>query len=157
MTNAVAIRAIRWTPSSGPALDCQRADLSIHLEIVTGLDDVPAVRGVDTIVPGLTGRIPRNRVADVLAIELAGWVQGGTGASTEAARRTGYRNAVDAIQAAFDPSLDPGTLEVDTEDGETRVVSARALTLVWGREDIPAVRALSVALESTDPFWSTGS
>jgi len=150
--NDVAIRPLTVTPSSGPALDVQRSDFGIHLEITKGLDELATVRGTDVIVPGLTGRIVRNRVKDVRTIELSGHVQG-VGA-TDALRLASYRGFVVAIGACFDPTLTV-TIGVVCEDGVTRSLAARPHVLTWGPEGIPGLRTLNVALESTDPDWTT--
>jgi hypothetical protein len=86
----------------------QRSNLTVWLEITTGFDDVAEVRGHDTVVPHLAGRIARNRKKDVRGIELTGWVQG-TG-STEAARLSSYRDLVDELQTLFDPVRVPAAL-----------------------------------------------
>jgi hypothetical protein len=151
MTTAVGIRGLQFSDE-----DLQPSDLSIFLQIVTGLDDLAAVRGVDTVVPGLTGRIPRERIADVRAIELAGWVQGV--GEDEDARRADYRDSVLWLQTLFDPTAPPDVLEVTLESGGTATINARPLLMVWGEETVPCVRQVSVALESVDPNWVvTGS
>lgn len=147
MTTPLGIRGLTFRLT-----DLQPSDLTVFLQIVTGLDDIAAVRGIDTVVPGLTGRIPRARVKDVLPIELAGLVMGA--GDTEILRRASYRTTVAMLQVLFDPSLAPGDLVVEAEDGTTYTIAARPISMVWGTEDVPCVRELSVALESVDPDWT---
>lgn len=151
----VVIRPLTWTPDGGDPFDCQRADLGLVLQIVTGLDEVPSVRGEDVTIPGRPGVIPGNREADRRSLELAGWIAGATAEDqTELERRASYREMVSALQAAFAPTL-TGTLEVVAEDGATYSIAARPLTIVYGTEDVPAFRYVSVALISTtDPEWT---
>lgn len=68
--------------------DLQQNPIGIFLEIVEGLAGTATVRGTDTIVPGLAGRIARNRKADVRRIELRGLVAG-TGNEIETVAITG--------------------------------------------------------------------
>lgn len=56
--------------------DVQQQPIGIFLELVRGFGEGPSVRGTDTVVPGLVGRIARNRVADTWRIELRGMVAG---------------------------------------------------------------------------------
>lgn len=68
--------------------DIQQNPIGIFLEIVEGLNEGPSVRGSDTVVPGLAGRIARNRVADRWDIELRGLVAG-TGNEVQSVTITG--------------------------------------------------------------------
>lgn len=122
----------------------------IFLEIVRGLGDVAAVRGVDIIVPARAGRIVRNRVGDVLSIELQG-ICGGSGAN-EAAQRSDFAGRRAAMRALFDPKLDPGALVATLEDATTATIAARSLNIVWDQV-VPALARVSVELESVDPDW----
>lgn len=155
MTNAIAIRPLVWTPDGGSPVDCQRSDLGLFMEIVTGFDEVPSVRGEDTVIPGLAGRIPGNRISDERSIILAGFIAGAVADSqTEDERRASYREMVTALQAAFHPTL-MGTLEVTGEDEAVYSIAARPLSIVYGPETVPAFRYVSVALVSTtDPEWT---
>ena len=82
----------------------------IFLQIVRGLNESPEVRGIDTIVPGLAGRIARNRKADRLVIELRGHVMGAGTAAVAAETAGGFAT----------------TLAADTVPGATTVVVADA-------------------------------
>lgn len=83
MTNSYAT-----IPLTFGGTDVQQNPIGIFLEIYRGLNEVPSVRGIDTVVPGLAGRIARNRVVGVLAIELRGMVRG-TGNEIETVTITG--------------------------------------------------------------------
>jgi hypothetical protein len=130
----------------------QRSNLTVWLEITTGFDDVAEVRGHDTVVPHLAGRIARNRKKDVRGIELTGWVQG-TG-STEAARLSSYRDLVDELQTLFDPVRVPAALAGTAWDGTTRSIVSRPIGLRWGDLSIHGLRPLVVILEAVTPDWS---
>ena len=79
------------TAITADGVDLTRSDGKIIFRVTRGLDEVPEVRGVDTIVPSLQGRIPRDRRLDRLIIEAEGMVMG-TGAS-ETAQRAGTLEA----------------------------------------------------------------
>ena len=81
---------------------------NIHLDIITGYAEPASVRGVDTIIPGLAGRVVRDRVKDVRTIELRGWVLG-TGA-TEVLQQQSWRTNTDALMALMDRTLAAGAL-----------------------------------------------
>lgn len=150
MANALGLRAIRWTPDGGVAFDVQRADLGIHLDLVHGWRDGLTVRGKDTVIPGAAGLRPRNRVRHSRSLELFGVVQGV--GDVEANRLSSYDALVQAINAAFDPTV-RGDLEIDLNDGTTWTINALPINNVWGAERIPGVSELSIALESSDPDW----
>lgn len=125
----------------------------IVLRCVRGLDEGPRVRGSDTIVPGLPGRIARNRVADGRTIEGEGYVQGlGVSAAAELAD---FRAIVETIRALCDPTQDPYTLVVELEDGGTATIEARPLPQqpLWGPADLPSFRALSIEWEAVGDDW----
>lgn len=82
----------------------------VQFDIFRGFNELPETRGQDDVIPGLPGRYRRNRVDDVLEIELRGSVRG-VGA-TVVARQQDFRASVTALQAAFDPIGGPGILTV---------------------------------------------
>lgn len=149
-----ALEAV-FTSLTYKGTDLQRSDLTVHLDVTLGVDEPVEVRGEDTIVPALAGRIPRNRVGDRLVIELTGWVQG-TGA-TEDLRLASFRNLSDELRLLFDPRDAPGTLAGTTWDGATREIEARSNGMRWGPHNVFGVRQLIVVMESVDPDWSGGS
>lgn len=123
------------------------------IRCVSGLDNGPQVRGVDTVIPGLAGRVPRNRIRDVRKIELEGFIQGV--GSDDAAQKADFRAAIEELRALFDPTLTPGTLVVALEDGGTATISARTMPEEpeWGPDNIPSYRTLSVELEAVGSDW----
>jgi hypothetical protein len=133
-------------------VDIQRADFSIFLELKRGLNEGPETRGKDTVVPGLTGRYWRNRVADRRPLELVGYVSGADASPAEAALRRDFRHRVEELRALFDPTDDPGELEAALEDGGSASIFARATNMVWN-QITPALASVSVELESVDPEW----
>ncbi len=133
-------------------VDLSTSDHRILMRIVRGLDELPDVRGKDIVVPGLPGRIARNRVNDRLVIEAAGFVAG-TGAD-ETAQRADFRAIVDEVRALMDPTQNPYTIEATLEDGAGRTITARPVNIVWGDDNIPSFRMLSCEWESIDPDWT---
>ena len=119
-----------------------------------GLDSGPRVRGVDTVIPSAAGRIARNRVADGRAIGLEGFVMG-TGSDLPA-QRDDFRQAIEELRALFDPTLDPGELEVILEGGATATIDARTMPEEpeWGPIEMSTYRAFSVELEAVDDDWT---
>ena len=122
----------------------------LFLEILNGLDGIAEVRGRDTIVPGLAGRVVRNRIADRWSIELVGFVRGVS--TTEATDRSAFRTNVQAMRALFDSTLAPGPLVAALEDGHTATIQARTLNII-STLDLPSYRSLSIELESVDAGW----
>jgi hypothetical protein len=83
MTNPAAA-----IPLTVGGTDVQQNPIGIFLEIVRGLSETAEVRGVDTLVPGLAGRIARNRLGDTRRLLLEGLVAG-TGNEIETVAITG--------------------------------------------------------------------
>lgn len=135
--------------------DVQRADLSVHLDVIVGLNDGLNVRGKDTIVPGLAGRTLRNRKRDTRDLIVAGVVQG-TG-STEGDRLSSAQTLRDELVALFDPT-GVVTISGQTADGQTRSIDARPGPIVWnGSDSVYGVWNVSIALESVVPDWTLGT
>lgn len=93
---------------SGGTLQLQTDKL--FLDVFSGFNEHPEVRGKDDVVPGLPGRYRRNRVDDRLIIELRGWARGVGGTAVE--RQQDFRATVTALQASMDPTGSGGTLTV---------------------------------------------
>lgn len=133
------------------AVDLQRADLSVHLDVMNlngGLD----VRGKDTVIPSLDGRIARVRVADVRHVIVEGWIQG-VGA-TEALRLASAQELLDELEALFSPDLDPNPLAGLAADGSTRTLLCRPQPgILWPDPIVPGVHKVSVLLDSVFPNW----
>jgi len=147
VTNPVATIAVTFGGT-----DVQAADFGVFLEIVKGLNESPEVRGSDLVVPGLPGRVPRNRVGDRLAIELLGMVSGS--GATRALLLADFRANVRAVQALFAPTAAPAVLAAALEDGTTATILARPLNLVW-RDVAPGIAVVSVEMESAgSPYWT---
>lgn len=140
MSNAVATVGLTFD-----ATDIQEAGFGIFLEIVRGLNETPAVRGVDYVVPSSDGRHVRNRVADVLAIELRGIVSGATAAA--------FRTKSLAVRALFDPEAEPADLVATLEGSGTATIAARTVNSVWD-QITPDLAAVSIELESVAPDWA---
>lgn len=136
--------------------ELQPSSLAHVLWITRGLNDVPLVRGSDDVVPHLVGRLARSRIADVMPIELQGWVlaQGATMDSAVA----GFRASVELLKTLFDPELDPRVLSATLEDGSAATIYARVVPPISIIEVVAGhVARVSVALESLDPRWAITS
>lgn len=149
MTSPVAVIGLTYA-----ATDVQEADLGVFLELVRGLNELPAVRGMDVVVPGRRFRIPRNRIADTLILELRGMVRG-EGAD-EDAQRADFRNKVDALQVLFSTERVPADLVATCEDLTVRTISCRPVNLAWS-QILPSYAALSVELEAFEDWTVVGS
>jgi hypothetical protein len=145
----------RLTDLTFDSVDLQRSDLSLHLDIVSGLNDGLDVRGEDTVIPSADGRVFRDRKGDVRHIVLAGIIMG-TGA-TETLRQASYQNLCDEVEATFPLTGDPAVLEGTARDGTTRSIAARAINLIWDESQVFGMAQVSVMLDSVDPDWATGS
>ena len=132
------------------AVDIQRSNLSLHLDVIQGLNDGLDVRGEDTVIPSASGRIARNRKGDVRHILLAGILQGV--GSTEAVRLGSWQDLRDEVEALFDPTDAPGTIVGKANDGSWRSITARTTTIVWNPGAF-GMDQLSIAMDSVDPDW----
>lgn len=133
-------------------VDLQRSDFSLFLEVVKGVNEGPRVRGVDTVVPGLGGRIARNRISDGFVVGLQGYVSGvGTG---EDQQRKRFADRRAEIRALFDPTADPANLVATLEDGTTLTCAARTLPSMLWDQIVPSMARLSLELESLDADWT---
>lgn len=136
------------TAITADGVDLTRSDGKIIFRITRGLDEVPEVRGTDTIVPSLQGRIPRDRRLDRLIIEAEGMVMG-TGAD-ESAQRADFVSSMEAIRDVMNPVQDPYVLSITREDGTTRTIMARPQNIVWEDDFIPTYREGTLQWESVD-------
>lgn len=137
------------------SVDLTRSDGRILGRVVRGLNEIPEVRGKDTIIPSKPGRTPRNRKLDRLMVEWEGMVMGA--GADEDAQREDFRDLVDDIRALMDPTSDPYELVVTVEDGTTRSITARPVNVVWGPDDIPSYRTASLQWEAIDAAdWGVG-
>lgn len=137
-------------------VDLTRSDGTLLFRITRGINEVPEVRGADTIVPSLNGRIPRSRRLDRLIIEAEGLVMGS--GATEALQRTSFRGLMDALVDLMNPVQDPYDIAITVEDGSTRTITARPQNIVAGDDDIPTYREVTLQWESVDAAdWSVSA
>lgn len=148
MTTAAA-----FIPLTVDGVDVQEAGLDIFLEIIGGVpkQDPPSVRGKDLIVPARQGRIPYNRVNDMLRLLLSGWVRG-SGADEDAIRAS-FRSNTAIIRNLFAFDSMPVELVALLEDGDTATINARPLNIIWGNEVPSAFTTVTIEMESVDPDW----
>lgn len=145
MTTSAAIIALTYGGQDVQDLD------GIFLELVRGLAEHPSMRGMDTIVPRAEGRTRRNRVGDVLTIELRGWVRGA--GMDEAAQRADFATNRLAFRTLFDPRLGDQELVATLEDGSTATISAAATERTVWNQQLPSFHYVSVELDSVAPDW----
>lgn len=129
-------------------VDLTRSDGKLLFRVTRGINEVPEVRGQDTIVPSLNGRIPRSRRLDRHVIEAEGLVMGA--GATEALQWTDFRSLMDSLVDLMNPVQDPYNIAITVEDGTTRTITARPLNLVSGDDDIPSYREVTLQWESVD-------
>lgn len=139
------------------AVDLQPADLQWFFEIERGLDEVPSVRGKDTVIPGAAGRFEQNRKNDVLSIVLKGWVRANPTLTDPEDLRASYRTNMLAIRTLFASDAARGELVATVEDGTTQEIMARSLNILPGRYVGSEIRVLSIELEGYDDWLGAGS
>jgi hypothetical protein len=150
VSNAAAVIGLTFGGS-----DVQNGTFGIFLEIKSGLVGGVSVRGTDTVVPGLAGRIVRNRKRDRRVIELRGFVTGNAGSTSESSQRSSFRDKWQALEAIFDVSAAaPANLVATLEDGTTATIACRTLDILPGDQPVPTFQEVSVELESVVPDWS---
>lgn len=132
--------------------DLQQNPIGIFLEIVDGLLGTASVRGTDTVVPGLTGRIARNRTGDTRRIELRGLVAGN--GATEALQQSDFWTLAATLRTLFDPTASPASLVATLPNGTTATILARTLpTMMWD-QIVPSLARVTIELESVAPNWT---
>lgn len=134
------------------AIDLQPTDQTFFLEITQGINEPPEVRGVDVIVPGSAGEIPRARKSDRLTIVLTGWVQG-QGVDQDTARAD-FRATVDNLRSLFDTEADPADLVATMEDASTRTNTARTMNVIWTEIIKSEFATVSIEMVSVVPDWT---
>jgi hypothetical protein len=143
MTSPVGVIGLNFA-----GYDVQRADLNVMFEITEGLDELPAVRGSDELIPFRSGRLSQKRTADHRPLVLTGWIAG-AGATPEAS----YRAYLDGLKKVLDPTRDPGLLVATLTDGSVRWIRAVPRDLIGGDRIGYEFRPLSVELDALDPYW----
>lgn len=152
MTSPVALVGLTYAD-----IDLQRSDLQWFFEIERGIDEVPTVRGKDTVIPGAAGRFEQNRRNDTIQIVLRGFVQADPALTDTLDRRASYRANMTTIRSLFAQDRLRAELAALLEDGATRTVSARPINIVGGREIASEFRELSIELEGYDDWLDEGS
>ncbi len=147
--------AANLTSLTADGVDLQRSDLSVHLDLVLGLNDGMRVRGADTVVPGARGRTPRSRVSDGRDLLLVGLLQGA--GDDEATRMASYQSIRDELEELFSLEADPFEIEGVAPDGSTRSITARPVALTWEQAPVHGVGTLTVSLDAAAPDWAIAS
>lgn len=133
----------------------------VFFDLAAGFYGFPSVRGADDIVPGLPGRVRRNRVDDVLILELRGWVRGAGATVTD--RRADFHAAAAELMSELEPTrATPGVLTVlPPYLGVSVPFTIEAFPLPWLEgPEFPGMsfRRFSIELEAigNPPRWIEG-
>ena len=108
----------------------QLDDFSIYLNVKTGLIEMPAVRGEDTIVPGRAGRSEGNRVNDIISVVLAGVVMADPTLDDQDDSRANFRTRLRTVRELFASNRSRADLVATCEDGSVWTLSARPMNIV---------------------------
>lgn len=128
--------------------DLQRADLNVLFQITEGLDELPAVRQSDEIVPFRSGRLASLGIGDHRPIVATGWVAGAAPAP-----QASYRAYLDGLKKVLDPARLPATLVATLTDGTMRWIPAVPRSLIGGETIGYEMRPLSIEWDALDPYW----
>lgn len=137
------------------------SDPDICIDLLSGMFDIPSLRGADWIVPRLDGRIEGNRRKDLLILTAQGFVRG-SGATPDDRREDFYSN-VTALVAAIDPSLGIQTLTaadgyLGLPTGSEATISARVRSSSPGKvQNGQSYQLWSLEFECITPDWDIGS
>jgi hypothetical protein len=146
MTSPAAVVTLTYRTN-----DVQDID-GIFLEIVRGgPGEVAEVRGVDHLIPGLTGMRAGNRKLNRRVIELRGFVRGD--GATEAAQRDDYWDNRIILAGWFDPTV-TGALLATLPAGNQFTIQARTLPPILFDQRAPSFASVGIQLESITPDWS---
>lgn len=133
--------------------ELQMDDFSIYLNIITGLNETPSVRGDDTIVPGRAGRSEGNRINDIITLVLGGVVMADPTITDTDASKANFRSRLRVVRALFAPDRVRADLVATLEDGSVWTISARPMNIVTTTLIPGAYWEGSVELEGYDD-WS---
>ena len=136
------------------SVNIRRTNRSIYFWIADGwIDAIPAVRGVDTVVPGRHGRTERNRMKDYRRVVLNG--------SIKAATTAAFYALLQEMDDIIDPSLAPADLVVadgykGLGGGVTATLVARTLNFIGEEQETELHRLYTWELECTEnpPEWT---
>lgn len=135
------------------SVDLRRADGSVMFYISTGWVDSPAdVRGVDTIVPGLSGRTRRPRRTDIRTVIMNGLVVADT---PEALLELQLELVEVWAPGEGVADLVVGDQYLGLAPGETATLVCSTTNLAVGDAETAFMRRYSWQLESVDnpPEW----
>ena len=144
MTSALATIALTYD-----GVDLQTSDLQLFLEIVHGLNETPSVRGVDTIVPALAGRVEGIRVNDILVVTLEGLIMADPTATTRSDVVASFRDNCQTVRALFASNRARADLVATLENGDVWTVSARPMPgIIWSEPAKSELAQVSIELEA---------
>jgi hypothetical protein len=133
--------------------DVQFSDLQVFLQITKGLNETPNVRGKDSIVPALAGRVERNRINDIIPIELKGFVRADPSLTTQGLIEASFRANVNFLRTLFATNRDRADLIAILEDGNTATISALPVPGAIWVERVPSeFSEVSIPLEGYDDW-----
>lgn len=120
----------------------------IFFDLVTGYHEPADVRGIDTIIPGATGRVARSRVKDVRRVVLEGYVVG----TSTANWRTHTDTLMSKLQAVTVKNLVLGDAYLGVSG--TKTLACRVVNMVGGPIVAGRFQTWSIELESVTPDWT---
>lgn len=121
----------------------------IFLDLVSGYFEPADVRGSDTVIPALAGRVERNRVKDTRRVVLSGYVTGSSASDWNA--------NVTALMALCDPTA-LAVLTVNSPylgASGSSSLNVRFVNAIGGEPMYGVLyQSWSLEFESIDPDWS---
>jgi len=152
MTSPVAVIGLTYDGT-----DIQASNLSVFFQIRRGINEAPTVRGTDITVPALAGRIARNRIVDMLSIELVGQVTTDPAQTDPDDAKASYRNNWQTVRALFATNRDPAALVATLEDGTIQTIQARPLNITVPLEMPGWFAQVTIELEGYGDWGPVGS
>lgn len=137
------------------SVDLIAANLTTYFWIAKGLNETAIVRGADSVVPGLSGRVERGRENDYLPLELRGVIMMDPDLDDIDDARADWRSRMLTYRTLFRPKRDRATLEALLENGTTAAVEARPLTILTTNEVDGVLWQGSITLEGFDDWTFT--
>ncbi len=132
--------------------DLQLPDFTLFLTIIKGLNETPAQRGEDIVIPRRAGRTEGNRINDILSIVLAGQATGGPTTDDRPTNQSEYRTMMLYVRTLFRSNRERAALVALLENGSTATIQARPMNILVPDEVPGAYASLNIELEGYDDW-----
>lgn len=149
MTNPAAT-----VPLTYDNTDVQLADFQIFLQIVSGLNESPTVRGKNVTVPGRAGTSHRAKVNATLPIELRGVVRADPALTDVTDAKASFRDNQRIVRELFD-LRERRELAAELENGDVVTIQAEPQNLLWNEFATGFGAEVSIVLEGNDDWLIT--